>query len=265
MKKPHIRLVQQGKGLSGLNLAHLGTILELMNFEVELDRSKGSGKAQSAWGEGAPDLIILDRPPYPDSSASRRGVPEPSSLGCPVLILSEEKTLLENPPDDTDRGGCPIDVIALHDLITRNLSGYPRKNLRMPAHLPCLFSVGLCTYFAEILSLGTGGGFIKTTCQNVRPGDSVDVWIPLLGMKVELEIRSHILYVIAPKQENNYLQGIGIGFISPSAEITRKLGVFLRHSLLNDIYPVFPAFGAPGPRTELLKLPPASCHEVPFR
>jgi hypothetical protein len=249
MKKPHVLLIQHEKNLSGFNLARLCPILELINCETEICIYNKARKLMPAPGKTPPDLIILDRPFLPEVLPSPgQGLAGSGPLFCPQIVLSEEKALLETSQGKTEAQNFPFDVVALHGLVSACLINYPRKHLRMPAHLPCLFSVRGFNYFGEILSLGTGGAFIKTACQQIRTGDLLDVGIPLFGMKKELEVRSRVIYLLAPKQENNYLQGVGVGFNSLDQETTRVLEDFLRHSLLNDIYPVFPCFGLPGPQ-----------------
>jgi len=248
MKKPHILLIQHERNISGFNLAQLCPILELMNCEVEGCICNKAGRLTPAPGKNSPDLVILDRPLLPEvplSTGLGPGLTGRSPFLCPQIILSEEKALLETSPGQN----FPFDVVALHGLVSTRLIDYPRKHLRMPAHLPCLFSARGFNYFGEILSLGTGGAFIKTACQQIRTGDLLDVGIPLLGMKKELEIRSRVIYLLTPQPENNYLQGVGVSFLTLDQENTRVLEDFLRHSLLNDIYPVFPCFGLPGPQT----------------
>jgi hypothetical protein len=249
MKKPHILLIQHERNISGFNLAQLCPILELINCEVEVCIYNKAGKLMPAPGKTPPDLVILDRPLVPEISFSAgQGLSGCGPLLCPKIILSEEKELLETSPGTRDAQNLPFDVVALHGLVSTRLINYPRKHLRMPAHLPCLFSVRGFNYFGEILSLGTGGAFIKTACQQIRTGDLLEVGIPLLGMKKELEVRSRVIYLLTPQPENNYLQGVGVGFLSLDQDTTRVLEDFLRHSLLNDIYPVFPCFGLPGPQ-----------------
>jgi hypothetical protein len=248
MKKPHILLIQHEKNLSGFNLARLCPILELINCETEICIYNKARKLMPAPG-APPDLVILDRPFLPEFLPSLgQGVVGNGPLLCPQIVLSEEKALLETSQSKTEAQNLPFDVVALHGLVSASLINYPRKHLRMPAHLPCLFSVRGFNYFGEILSLGTGGAFIKTACQQIRTGDLLDVGIPLLGMKKELELRSRVIYLLTPKQENNYLPGVGVGIDSVDQETTCVLEDFLRHSLLNDIYPVFPCYGLPGPQ-----------------
>jgi hypothetical protein len=249
MRKPHILLIQHEKNLSGFNLARLCPILELINCDTEICIYIKAGKLMPSPGTSPPDLVILDRPILPEALPSPGQVLTGSGqLFCPRIVLSEEKELLKTSQGKTEAQNFPFDVAALHGLVSACLVNYPRKHLRMPAHLPCLFYVRGFTYFGEILSLGTGGAFIKTACQQIRTGDLLDVGIPLLGMKKELELRSRVIYLLSPKQENNYLQGVGVGFNSPDQETTCVLEDFLRHSLLDDIYPVFPCFGLPGPQ-----------------
>lgn len=249
MKKPNILLIQHGKPLSGFNLARLRPVLELLSYQVEIYTGGNDLQHLSTPGQYSPDLVIVNHPLSPESS-SQAGRQQlfGGPLGCPQLVLSEERDLLQLAGQNTVEPNFPVDVIALHGRIGQYLCNHPRKHPRMPAHLPCIFSVRGFYGFGEILSLGTGGAFIKSSCHLVRPGDLIDVGIPLLGMKRELEISSRVIYNLTPNSENNYSQGIGIEFVSSDRETTRVLEDFLRLSLLDEISPVFSCFGLPGPQ-----------------
>lgn len=247
MKKPNILLIQNGKSLSGFNLGRLRPVLELISYEVEICTGGHGRQVLSCLAQNPPDLVIVDQPLSPTSARLTRQEPRHGgSFGCPQLVLSEERDLLKPAGQDTVKRDFPLDVVALHARIGQCLGHYPRKHLRVPAHLPCVFSARGFQSFGEILSLGTGGAFIKGIYHHLRAGDFVDVCIPLLGMKRELEIRSRLVYILAPRQENNYLQGIGIEFVSADREPIRVLEDFLRLSLLDEISPVFTCFGLPG-------------------
>jgi Tfp pilus assembly protein PilZ len=107
--------------------------------------------------------------------------------------------------------------------------------LRISVHLPgIIFREAGCS-FGDILSLGTGGAFIKTGCNNLRRDEPVDVIIPLMGMKKELEISSRVIYHISPTPENNYQQGVGISFSRPDPETVREIYEYISHSLLTGV------------------------------
>jgi hypothetical protein len=253
MKKPNILLIQHERNLSGINLALLRPVLELISCQVELCIFGNARQILPALTKDSPDLVIFDRPLLPASSLLLgKGLLGGEPFNCPQIFLSEEKDILRPSSGKTGAPEFPFDVIALHGLIGKHLFNYPRKHL-MPAP-SCIFSKGFYT-FGEILSLGTGGAFIKAPCHHLRTGDLVDVSIPLLGTKRELEIRSRIIYSLMPMSENNYLQGIGVGFDSPDQETTRVLEDFLRLALLDEISPVFSCFGLPGPQAEAPKCP----------
>lgn len=249
MKKPNILLLQNDKSFFGSNLARLCPVLELISFQVELCTDGNVRQLASSLTQNPPDLVICGRPLRATSAPKSPQHQMPgSSFGCPQLVLSEEGELIGRTDDKTAVSTFPVDVIALHERICRCIDHYPRKHLRMPAHLPCFFSVRGFHSFGEILSLGTGGAFIKGLCHHLRAGDLVDVCIPLLGMKREVEIRSRLVYSVFPKSENNYLQGVGVEFVSPDRETYRLLVDFLRLSLQDEISPVFSCFGLPGPQ-----------------
>lgn len=249
MKKPNILLIQHGKSLCGTNMARLRPVLELISYQVEICTGGNVRQLASSLAQTPPDLIIADQPPaLSGSPLAGQQQPRGNFFDCPQLFLSEEHGLIRPVRQNAAEPEFPIDVIALHERIGQCIGRYPRKHLRMPAHLPCFFSVRGFHCFGEVLSLGTGGAFIKGICHHLRSGDLVDVCIPLLGMKREVEILSRLVYILMPRPENNYLQGIGVEFVSSDQGTTGLLEDFLRLSLLDEIYPVFSCFGLPGPQ-----------------
>ncbi|PLX93788.1 MAG: hypothetical protein C0621_06715 [Desulfuromonas sp.] len=137
-------------------------------------------------------------------------------------------------PFPFDYLGPQLDVIELHQLMITRLCKFPRRHLRMSVKLPGLFYQGERCFFGEIVSLGTGGAFIRAGMAQIGDGEVLSLHIPLLGVKKELEVEGKVVYQIHPTPENNYLQGIGVTF-TPTDELRSELlQNYIRHALIHD-------------------------------
>lgn len=137
-------------------------------------------------------------------------------------------------PFPFDYLGPRLDVIELHQLMITRLRNFPRRHLRMSVKLPGLFYQGERCFFGEIVSLGTGGAFIRAGMAQVADGETLSLHIPLLGVKKELEVEGEVVYQIHPSPENNYLKGIGVAF-TPTDELRFELlQDYIRYALIND-------------------------------
>jgi Tfp pilus assembly protein PilZ len=228
MKRPLIIILNQDRSPSLPDLSHLWQVLEFLSFRVQV--FSNVRQVISILDDVSPDLIILDGPlPEKISSSLRNIGVNFDDARPPCLVLKE----------DTFSGDFPSDILAIHDRIVNKLVGQCRKHLRLPVQLPCVYFHKGTSFFGEIHSLGTGGAFVKTAWQQLREGEPLELGIPLIGMKKEIEVKSRILYLINPRQENNYLQGIGVKFIPQDPKVFQLLRDFLKYSLLNETIPGF--------------------------
>jgi Tfp pilus assembly protein PilZ len=152
---------------------------------------------------------------------------------CPLIILGSEQVpgIGETPHDVQE---LPLDIFALFENIQKHLEKFPRKNLRLAIKLPGLLCRGETCHVAEVLSLSLQGLFIKTGFR-LEQGDTLQVVIPLLGMKKELEIEGHVLYRVQPAMENNYLQGVGIEFRPLDGQARQLLQDFIQSRFLREV------------------------------
>lgn len=178
-----------------------------------------------------PDLIFLD-------ACLLRGGDEyadaDGKASLVVLLGGEEGTVVSFPHL---RLAYPLDPHLLHQLLRDRVKNYSRLHVRIETTLPGLFARDQESQFCEITNLSAGGAFIKTCFPLGAGGENFRLYIPLLGMKRELELQSEVVFQVTPSETNNYQQGAGIRFRQPDAETTRYLEDFLRRTSDNDAVP----------------------------
>lgn len=216
-------------------LAQIASVLQRCCFQVQFFPC--GEKLLAALRKSGADLVIVDGAAAKSLAAMTR---EKKSGGspfaqCPLVVLRDEEPVGE--PCDLAHYplALPLDLEVLHGLLQRLLKCCPRKHLRMTVRLPGMIFREEGSSFGDILSLGTGGAFIKTGRRDLGQGESLEVVIPLMGMKKELELPSRVLYRIAPSLENNYQQGVGVTFTCPDSEAVETLQQYITHSLLEEI------------------------------
>lgn len=152
---------------------------------------------------------------------------------CPVIVIGEVGVTdpLQEPHDYID---APVDIFDLFALVQKYLEKYPRKNLRLAVRLPGLIRSGSASHLAEVLSLSREGLFIKSGFL-LEKGAEVIINLPLLGMKKELELVGTVLYRVHPGPENNYLQGLGVGFEPSRNPDQRALEAFIERRFLGEL------------------------------
>lgn len=218
-------------------LAQITSVLQRCCFQVQFFPRGENLLAELR--KGGADLVIVD-----GAVAKSLAVParEKKSGGapfahCPLVVLREEEPDVEPCDFAHYTLPLPLDLAQLHGLLQKLLKCCPRKHLRMTVRLPgVIFREQGCS-FGDILSLGTGGAFIKTGCRDFGQNESLEVVIPLMGMKKELELQSRVLYRIVPSPENNYQQGVGVTFTHPDSEAIETLQQYITRSLLEEIAP----------------------------
>jgi Tfp pilus assembly protein PilZ len=184
--------------------------------------------------EISPDLLIMGSRLLSDQAALREAVERKAATGaCPLIVLGEQDApnILKAPHENLN---VPLDIFSLFELTQKYLEKYPRKNLRLAIKLPGMLCKGEACHLTEVLSLSTQGLFIKTSVR-MEQGDSLRVVFPLLGAKKELELDGQVLYCIQPHPENNYLQGIGLGFNSLGKETSHTLQTFIENRFLGEL------------------------------
>jgi Tfp pilus assembly protein PilZ len=130
--------------------------------------------------------------------------------------------------------GLPKDILAFLEALQNRLVHFVRRELRIRMSLPVLIEKGGSDHIGQILSLGAGGIFLKNGCSQAKVDDRVQVTIPLLGMKKELELTGRVLYVIEATQENGFRQGLGIAFQDCDAISRHMLRDYIRMVLELD-------------------------------
>ncbi|MDY6850129.1 MAG: PilZ domain-containing protein [Geoalkalibacter sp.] len=187
-----------------------------------------------------PDLVIFDAPWLRENRSHLSPL-------LPLLerrnkthyaIMQDEDTPSPELSPRLQQKRVSADIFALYSLTQSLLQNHPRKRLRTGVHLPGMFRrQGRCWNMGQIMTLGTGGMFIQSGFYLQRD-EPLNLCIPLLGMKQEIEISGRVLYAVEPCQENNYLQGYGIqfgGLVDETAHALRRFvaGCFL-HGIENE-------------------------------
>jgi len=231
MQKPVILTSWQDPGL-----AQLEAVLQRWFFDVrQFSRPE---QLLAALSKGGGDLLILDGRMAERLSAALGGSESADSplADCPVLLLRDDRP--HAPLAFAHQTlPLPLDLTQLHEQMQKILQSCPRRHLRMQVQLPgVIFRRQGCS-FGDILSLGTGGAFIKTGCKDIRKGEPIEVVVPLMGMKKELELSSEVVYQVSPTPENNYQQGVGVRFTAPVPEDIQTLRDYITRSLLEEIHP----------------------------
>lgn len=150
----------------------------------------------------------------------------------PLLTLAGETSV--DIPLPHEELPTPIDIFTLFPLVQKHLEKIPRQHLRLSLHLPGMICRGKSTELAEVVSLSSQGLFIKTPLR-MRKGEKLQLVLPLVGMRKELEIASEVLYCIQPGPDNNYLQGFGLGFVDPDPEHLEILQTFIESRLFGEV------------------------------
>lgn len=144
-------------------------------------------------------------------------------------------------PDISER-----DPFMINALLQRFVPTYSRLHPRLGTRLPGLYtrSSGQCQ-ICEIMNLSPGGAFIRTTETLPACGEELQINVPLIGMNKEIELSSRVVSQFFPNEENHYVQGVGVKFITEeNAPVFVELNNYVRHVLANDetLVPQFSPF-----------------------
>lgn len=223
MKSPLIFTSWQDTGL-----AQLEVILQRWGNQVRVFPDVDQLKA--ALHKNRADLVILD-----DRAAQAGDAAGVSDR--PLLILKDGQNSLQDFSFPHHTLPLPLDISLLHDVVQRLLRRCQRRHLRMSVRLPGMVFRNKGCSIGDVLSLGTGGAFIKTGCSDLVKDEPIDVIIPLMGMKKEIELKGRVVYQVTPSPENNYMQGIGVSFAQPDPETACYLQEYISHSLMHEDFP----------------------------
>lgn len=182
----------------------------------------------------SPDLIFLDAGLLHGGGECPDVAGFKTQESLVVLLGGGEGTVV---PFAHVRLAYPLDPHLLHQLLRDRVKNYSRLHVRIETTLPGLFARDQESQFCEITNLSAGGAFIKTCFPLGTGGADFRLYIPLLGMKRELELVSEVVFQVLPNEANNYQQGAGIRFRQPDEETTRHLEDFLRRTSDNAAVP----------------------------
>lgn len=129
------------------------------------------------------------------------------------------------------------DPFTINALLQRYVPTYSRQHPRLGTRLPGLFSrtIGGNSQICEIMNLSPGGAFIRTAETLPLSGEELQVSIPLLGLRKELELNSCVVSQFLPNEANNYAQGVGVKFITEeNSSDSAELNNYVRYVLAND-------------------------------
>jgi len=129
----------------------------------------------------------------------------------------------------------PLNIFALYEAVQKSLEPIPRQDVRVKVRLPGMVRPGNKHFnLGEVLCLSTGGMFIR--CGIPLPtGTQLEIILPLLGLKCELEITGEVIYQVTPCVENNYNQGVGIRFNNLKFKDKELLEKYLENRLQEDL------------------------------
>jgi Tfp pilus assembly protein PilZ len=212
MKHPHVMIAHKEQSLPGIERT-------LQRCGCRTTVSAGEPLRRLLEAE-RPDLLLVH-------SGIRKGerllLANLAAQGnCPLLELTDHLHLHSD--------GLPTDTLDLLETLQEHLVRYPRRELRIRMSLPVLIekrgvdgnSIG------QILNLSVGGVFLKNGSCQWQIDETVQMTIPLLGMKKELELTGRVLYLVEVTQENGFRQGFGIAFEDCAATSQQLLRDYIR-------------------------------------
>lgn len=213
-------------------IATLDTILKHWGYRV-LSVVKAEN-ALELLEEISPHLLLISTRMILNHSQLRKRVFELASIGDtkPIMIIdsSDDRHHFK----ECEYLTVPFDIFELFSLVQKHLEKIPRRNLRLDTTLPGLLCIEGSCQLVDVLSLSSHGLFIKTSIK-IESDQETKMILPLLGLKREVEIPCRIIYTIQPCIENNFLQGFGVEFVSPTTDTLELIRQFLEQRLLGEI------------------------------
>lgn len=155
------------------------------------------------------------------------GIAVTGEVGIQTLPLS----FLTNITDISER-----DPFTINSLLQQFVPTYSRQHPRLATRLPGLYSRSSeKSKMCEIVNLSPGGAFIRTTEALPLSGELVEITVPLIGLRKEIELRGRVINLVLPTEQNNYLQGIGVRFVAEEDSIhITELNDYMRYVLTHD-------------------------------
>lgn len=128
------------------------------------------------------------------------------------------------------------DPFAINILMQNFVSSYSRLYPRLETRLPGLYARGAGkVQICEIMNLSPGGAFIRTTEALPASGEELQLCVPLIGLRKEIEISSRVVRQVLPNELNNYSQGIGVRFIADkNSSAFTELNNYVRYVIAHD-------------------------------
>ena len=215
-------------------LATLEPILKHWGYRV-LSTSKAA-QVKTFLLESTPCLLIIgeDLLADPALTLDQESEKKIESGALPVVALKQNGigNAAVTPGETLD---VPFELFELFTFIQKKVENHPRHNLRLRLRLPGMYSIDDDAFIlAEVLNLSMCGLFFKSAAR-VKKGDRVTVVFPLLGHCKEIEIKSTVLYVIAPDTSNNFFQGFGVGFDDVPEDHKQQLQHYIREHFLKEV------------------------------
>jgi len=227
MKKPQIKILHDKNNLSGLT-----SMLSLIGLSCEVLSAPKNILATVQ--QSPPDLVLIDRKLL-ENEKREDGIGllnKTISPFCPVLFVEEKEDRFLFGDFERDQ---VFQLFDLYEYLVLHLQQYSRKKLRVAVQLPSVIFLGGKSQFTQISCLSTGGAFIKTGHPTPEKGDAIEMTIPLLGHRTEIELCGQVVYSALPSLENNYIQGVGICFEQPDESSIKKIKDYLCAYLNNDV------------------------------
>jgi len=213
-------------------LATVETILRHLGYRVLV--SSIPSRLTAFLQETSPDLmlfgaVLLRANPDLGQMLEKKS----AETSAPLVILDE------NPEKEPLIPGhevlsLPLDLFSLFAVVQHHLEDIPRQHLRLALRMPGMLCLGENCNLVQLLSLSRRGMFVKTSTR-MNDDQPLKVIIPLMGMNRELEISGQILYRVHPTPDNNYLQGIGVGFPDLDDEAAQALDAFIAGRFFGDL------------------------------
>ncbi|MDO3376709.1 PilZ domain-containing protein [Geoalkalibacter halelectricus] len=201
-----------------------------------------------------PELVIFDAPWLRQHAADLLPlVPQMERLNMRLAVLDDCREKVPLLSNGLPYKKIPSDIFSLYGLTQAVLQHHPRRRLRTGVHLPgMLRRNGRPWDMTQILTLGTGGMFIRSGFRLQR-SETLQMCVPLFGLKEELEAVGRVVYEIHPTLENNYIQGYGIEFTSLSPQSQKSLSRFVAGCFLRDLEHPQPVAQPPSPSYSMVK------------
>lgn len=220
--------ILQGKN----NLSRLAPLLSLVGLSGEFLSTPKS--LLESVQQSPPDLVLIDRK-FIFNETRGGGIEsliDKMSPFCPLLFVDEEEDRFLFA--DLERNQV-FQLFDLYEYLLLHLQHYSRKELRVAIKLPSVILLGGRSELTQISCLSTGGAFIKTGHPTPKKGEAIEMTIPLLGHRTEIELCGRVVYSVFPSLENNYIQGVGICFEQPDESSTKRIKNYLCAYLNNKV------------------------------